>query len=114
MRLRPLLLAAAATILLAAPASASAFGGRQYVKMADGTELAVYIHAPQGYDGHTPMPVLFEYDGYDGGSEASYYGGFLGVSNDYIMVHAGVRGAGCSAGAFSLFSEQQAEDGASL
>ena len=112
--LRAALILAALTLALA-PAGASAFGGgRQYVKMADGTELAVWVQVPRGYDGHSPMPVLFEYDGYDGGSEASYYGGFLGVANDYIMVHAGVRGTGCSAGAFSLFSEQQAEDGASL
>src|SRR4051812_50153715 len=82
--------------------------------MADGTELAVWVQVPPGYDGHSQLPVLFEYDGYDGGSEPSYYGGFLGVSKDYILVHAGVRGAGCSAGSFSLFSEQQAGDGAPL
>src|SRR4051812_26459953 len=109
MRLIYLLLLAAALLF-----PSSALAGRQYVAMADGTELAVFVSFPQGYDGHSKLPVLFEYDGYNGGAAASYYGGFLGVSKDYILVHAGVRGAGCSAGAFSLFSEQQAEDGASL
>src|SRR3954462_21981 len=103
----PLLILLAPVLLF----PSSALAGRQYVPMADGTELAVYVSFPQGYDGHAKLPVLFEYDGYNGGAAASYYGGFMGVSKDYVLVHAGVRGTGCSAGEFSLFSEQQAEDG---
>src|SRR3954464_10531261 len=108
MRLIPLAIAAALLF------PSSALPGRQYVAMADGTELAVYVSFPQGYDGKTNLPMLFEYDGYNGGAAAACDGGFMGVSKDYILVHAGVRGAGCSAGEFSLFSEQQAEDGATL
>lgn len=109
-----LLTSALCAAALTASSPALAAGGQQYVAMADGTELAVWVQFPQGYDGHSKLPAIFEYDGYDGGAQASYYAGFLGVAKDYVTVHAGVRGAGCSAGEFSLFSEQQAEDGASL
>ncbi len=44
----------------------------------------------QGLDG-TPLPAIFEYDGYDGGSEPSYFGQFIETSK-YVVVHAGVRG----------------------
>ena len=109
------ILAALLACLTATGAQAADFhGGRQYVKMADGTELAVMVQVPQGYDGHTPMPAIFEYDGYDGGAQASFYSNVIGLGKDYITVHAGVRGTGCSGGEFSLFSQQQAQDGAQL
>ncbi|MFA5890856.1 MAG: CocE/NonD family hydrolase [Actinomycetota bacterium] len=100
--------------LVSLPSSAAAAaGGQQYVAMADGTELAVWVNFPKGYDGSSQLPAIFEYDGYDGGGQPSYYGQFIDTSS-YVTVHAGVRGAGCSNGDFSLFSEQQAQDGATL
>ena len=111
--LRNLLPALGCLIVLAVTA-APASAGRQYVTMADGTELAVWVQFPQGYDGKSKLPAIFEYDGYDGGAQPSYYSGYVGTNKDYVSVHAGVRGAGCSGGDWSLFSTQQAKDGASL
>src|SRR5690349_12935030 len=93
----------ALAILALTPASALA-AGQEYVTMADGTELAVWVQLPKGYDGETKLPTIFEYDGYNGGGNPSYFGQFIDTSG-YAVVHAGVRGAGCSDGAFSLFSE---------
>jgi putative CocE/NonD family hydrolase len=101
----------ALAVLTVAPGSALA--GQEYVTMADGTELAVWVQLPRDYDGESKLPAIFEYDGYNGGGNPSYFGQFIDTSG-YAVVHAGVRGAGCSDGAFSLFSEQQARDGAFL
>lgn len=110
--LRTLLTTLGCLTILAAMAS-PASAGRQTVTMADGTELAVWVQLPQGYDGTSKLPAIFEYDGYDGGTQPSYYGGLV-ANKDYVTVHAGVRGAGCSGGDWSLFSTQQAQDGATL
>ncbi len=86
---------------------------REYVEMADGTELAVYISYPPGWDG-SPMPVVLEYDGYDGGGSPLGVAYYVIDRSKYILVHAGVRGAGCSGGEWSAFSRQHAQDGAAL
>src|SRR3954452_11729436 len=107
---RILILAATLAALLTTPALAETWhGGQNFVTMADGTELAVWVQFPKAYDGTSRLPVIFEYDGCDGGAQASFYSSVVGVNQDYITVHAGVRGAGCSNGDFSLFSQQQAE-----
>ena len=112
-RLRRTTFAVVAALTLGVFAS-TASAGRQTVTMADGTQLAVWVQFPKGYDGQAQLPAVFEYDGYDGGTQPSYYTGYVGTNQDYVSVHAGVRGAGCSGGDYSLFSSQQARDGASL
>jgi predicted acyl esterase len=85
-----------------------------YAKMPDGTQIALAVSYPAGYDAsHRPrrLPTLLEIDGYDGGGGAldpNSYG------NEYVMVHASVRGTGCSSGQLDLFSWQDAEDGAQI
>jgi putative CocE/NonD family hydrolase len=113
-RIRRTTIALAAAVLTLGAGAPTASAGRQTVTMADGTDLAVWVQYPQGYDGHSQLPAIFEYDGYDGGTQPSYYTGYVGTNKDYVSVHAGVRGAGCSGGDYSLFSTQQAKDGATL
>ncbi len=86
--------------------------GRRYVQMADGVELAAWVQFPADWDG-SPLPAILEYDGYNGGSAPSYFGQFIDTT-PYVVVHAGVRGTGCSGGRFQLFSELAAQDGATL
>ena len=82
-----------------------------YATMPDGTRIAVVVSYPAGYRTGEPYPALFEMDGYDGG------GGALDPSqwgNRYVMVHASIRGTGCSTGQFDLFSWADSDDGAQL
>jgi predicted acyl esterase len=82
-----------------------------YATMSDGTKIAVVVSYPAGYVAGDRYPTLFEMDGYDGG------GGALDPSqwdNRYVMVHASVRGTGCSTGQFDLFSWADADDGAQI
>lgn len=82
-----------------------------YATMPDGTQIAVVVTFPAGYQATKRYPALFEMDGYDGG------GGALDPSewsNRYVMVHASVRGTGCSSGQFDLFSWKDSDDGAQL
>jgi uncharacterized protein len=110
-----LALVLSASPLQAKPESGSAApsSGRQYVAMADGVELAAWVQLPRDWDGR-PVPTILEYDGYNGGSAPSYFGQFIDVRDDYAIVHAGVRGTGCSGGRFQVFSDISAEDGATL
>ncbi|HUY63504.1 MAG TPA: CocE/NonD family hydrolase [Acidimicrobiales bacterium] len=81
-----------------------------YATMADGTAISVVVSYPAGYSGGK-LPALFMMDGYDGGGgslDPNTYG------NRYVMVHASVRGTGCSSGTLDLFSWQDAEDGADI
>jgi uncharacterized protein len=82
-----------------------------YATVSDGTEIAVVVSYPAGYAAGQRYPTLFEMDGYDGG------GGPLDPAqwaNRYVMVHASVRGTGCSTGQFDLFSWTDADDGAQI
>jgi putative CocE/NonD family hydrolase len=79
--------------------------------MPDGTTIAVVVSLPVGFRADRPYPALFMMDGYDGGGGAldpNSYG------NRFVMVHASIRGTGCSGGQFDLFSWHDAEDGADL
>ncbi len=82
-----------------------------YATMPDLTRIAVVVSYPAGYVQGDRCPALFMMDGYDGG------GGVLDPSqwdNRYVMVHASVRGTGCSSGQFDLFSWTDADDGAQI
>jgi predicted acyl esterase len=82
-----------------------------YATMTDGTKIAVVVSYPAGYTAGSKWPSLFEMDGYDGG------GGALDPSewaNRYVLIHASVRGTGCSTGQFDLFSWTDSDDGAQI
>lgn len=98
--------AAAASAPSVPPAPAYA-----YATMSDGTKIAVVVSYPAGYTPGSRWPALFEMDGYEGG------GGALDPSewaNRYVMIHASVRGTGCSTGQFDLFSWSDSDDGAQI
>jgi predicted acyl esterase len=114
------LVAAVGTVALGLPAAVSAARAASstppaptyaYATMADGTKIAVVVSYPAGYQPGHKYPAIFEMDGYDGG------GGALDPSqwdNRYVMVHASIRGTGCSTGQFDLFSWADSEDGAQI
>jgi predicted acyl esterase len=82
-----------------------------YATVPDGTRIAVAVSYPVGYRAGERLPALFMVDGYDGGGGAldpNSYG------NRYVMVHASLRGTGCSGGQFDLFSWTDAQDAASV
>jgi uncharacterized protein len=87
--------------------------GRVYVTMDDGVEIGVFLEFPTAWDGTTQLPVILQYDGYEGAGGPSWYS-WPGMRENYILAHAGVRGAGCSNGQWGLFSERQARDGAAV
>jgi putative CocE/NonD family hydrolase len=115
------------------PASAAPNG---YVRMSDGTLIAVNVRMPDGFVEGKQYPTIFEMSGYDGGSAVGQtlmgdiadvfgYQGEVPLREDsrqvtkffnpnYVTVHASVRGTGCSGGDFDLFSWQSALDGREL
>lgn len=76
-----------------------------YIRMSDGVDLAVRIRYPEGFsfDDVDRWPTIFRMDFYDGGA-----GGINPASygDNYVTVHASVRGTGCSGGRFDLFDER--------
>jgi predicted acyl esterase len=111
--------------------------GLNYVKMRDGTELAMTVRLPKGKtlaDG--PFPTFIEYSGYQtaaphdlldsvikslgGGGGASdplapatstAVGAVIGPLMGYAVVSVQMRGSGCSGGAFDLFGYNTTYDG---
>jgi predicted acyl esterase len=86
--------------------------GPVYVKVDDGTSIALCIGEPRGFSAHgrRKWPALFEMDGY-GGCPSIDDDEFLGHSSRYVVVYAQVRGTGCSGGKFNLFSRRSSLDG---
>ena len=125
-----LALGTAGAALAVVPAPPAAAAPNDYVTMPDGIDIAINVRMPDNYQPGQTYPTLFEMSGYDGGSAE---GGTLlndfgltGVpvlpasdsrqltdrfNQDYVTVHASVRGTGCSGGEFDLFSYRSAEDG---
>lgn len=105
-------------VLGSAPAMAAP---TRYVTLTDGTSIALNIRMPDGYKEGQRYPVILNMDGYDGGSaDGTTPGGAAGEGSrgltkifydDYVTVHASVRGSGCSSGEFDLFSWRSALDG---
>lgn len=119
-----------ATGFTAAPAPPAGAAPNDFVTMPDGIEIAVNVRLPDGYEEGRRYPTLFEMSGYDGGSaEGGTLMSDLGLGSvpvlphddsrqvterfnqQYVTVHASVRGTGCSGGEFDLFSSRSAEDG---
>ena len=95
-----------------ARASAGKTVGPIYVKVDDGTSIALCIWEPRGFSAHggRKWPALFEMDGYQG-CPSPNDNEFFGHTTKYVDVYAQVRGTGCSGGQFSLFSRRSALDG---
>jgi len=110
--------AVATTLLFALPAEASPTG---YIEMSDGIKIAVNLRMPENFEEGKSYPTIFEMSGYDGGSSngTTPFGvagegsrGLTKIFNeDYVTIHASVRGTGCSGGEFDLFSWRSALDG---
>ncbi|HEX2051827.1 MAG TPA: CocE/NonD family hydrolase [Actinomycetota bacterium] len=96
----------------------------RYVTLSDGTSIAINVRMPEGYVEGRRYPTIFEMSGYDGGSSDGTTPGNLSgegsrgltkhYERNYVTVHASVRGTGCSAGEFDLFSWRSALDGREL
>lgn len=120
-----------ATILLAVPGVSQA-APNGYVEMSDGTLIAINVRMPDDFEEGSRYPTIFEMSGYDGGSaQGRTLSGdvadetgldFLPLQDDsrqltkffnedYVTIHASVRGTGCSGGEFDLFSWRSALDG---
>ena len=102
------------TALLLAPAAHAADPASSeldYVRMPDGTEIAVQVFYPEGFrdDPARRWPALFGMEGYGGARQPN--DGTFTKSKKYVTVYASVRGTGCSGGKFDLFSWQSAQDG---
>ena len=118
-RLGRLLLAALAAIAVSASATAAtarAAAGKAigpiYVKVDDGTSIALCIWEPAGFSAHggRKWPALFEMDGYQG-CPSPNDNEFFGKTSKYVDVYAQLRGTGCSGGQLNLFSQRSALDG---
>jgi predicted acyl esterase len=106
--------------------------GLNYVKMRDGTEIAMTVRLPLGKtmnDG--PFPTYIEYSGYQtaaphsllntfiggGGADdlapasSTAVGSLIGPLLDFATVSVQMRGSGCSGGAFDLFGWPTTYDG---
>ncbi|HZU61420.1 MAG TPA: CocE/NonD family hydrolase [Solirubrobacteraceae bacterium] len=104
-------------LLGSVPAQAQArSGGRAvgpvYIRVDDGTSIAVCIWEPPGFQAHggRRWPTLFEMDGYQG-CPSPNDNQFFGHTSKYVDVYAQIRGTGCSGGRFDLFSRRSALDG---
>jgi predicted acyl esterase len=77
-----------------------------YVEMSDGVSIAVNIRMPNGFRKGKRYPTIFEMSGYDGdsadGGDPTGDEGSRALTkqfyDDYVTVHASVRGTGCSGG----------------
>src|SRR5204863_10150842 len=82
-----------------------------YLRMADGVHLRYTVVRPAGAGRY---PTLFEYSGYDPGTnpDAAYIDQFVVKDGGYAYIGVNVRGTGCSQGTFDFFQPQEARDGA--
>src|SRR5687767_13605815 len=120
----PALLIAAVLVLVAAPDSPAAPDTFVHVdhEGAPPADIAVSIRLPDNYVEGNQYPTIFEMSGYDGGSAQggtlmAQYGPedaplrddsaqvTIPWEDDYVIVHASVRGTGCSSGEFDIFSQ---------
>lgn len=116
-------------------------GPTHFATMSDGTSIALNVVMPYNYNPALTYPALLEMAGYENGSSSSTGRTMLGelddyftrhgappgkpplandshegtsafrYDNEYVSVHASVRGTGCSSGEFDLFSSRSALDG---
>ncbi len=85
-------------------------GPIQYVTVDDGTQIAVRVFYPDGFDKTKKYPAMMTAEGY-GGAGSPDDDTFVG-DPDYVVVAMSLRGTGCSSGQLSLFSDRSSKDGA--
>lgn len=101
------------------PATPAVASPNRFIEMSDGVKIAVNIRMPDNFQKGRSYPTIFEMSGYDGGAsdgDEPYAGEGSRVlskqfNEDYVTIHASVRGTGCSGGEFDLFSWRSALDG---
>src|SRR3954447_5840937 len=81
-----------------------------YLTMSDGIRLRYTVVSPVGGGS---LPTLFEYSGYDPGSnpDANYIDQYVTHGGHYNFIGVNLRGTGCSEGNFDFFQPQEAKDG---
>lgn len=118
-RILPLVLLVS-SIVAVAPATPVAASPNLFLEMSDGVSIALNIRMPRDFKKGQRYPTIFEMNGYDGGSSDGDEPVVAGegsraltkqFNDDYVTVHASVRGTGCSGGEFDLFSWRSALDG---
>ena len=88
-----------------------------YLTMDDGTKLRYTLVLPADSESaHRHLPTLFEYSGYDPGTnpDAGYIRQFVEQDGGYAYIGVNLRGTGCSEGTFDFFQPQEARDGAAV
>ena len=117
---RRIVLLVAVVVAVTVPATARAQSGPAtpiresgYLEMDDGVALRYTVVRP---DGPGPYPTLFEYSGYDPGTnpDASYIRRFVENDGGYAYIGVNIRGTGCSEGTFDFFQPREAVDGAAV
>lgn len=101
--------------LVAAPSDAAVQTVRASgdLTMSDGTTLRYTVVRPAG---SSRLPTLFEYSGYDPGTnpDASYIRQYVESGAGYNYIGVNLRGTGCSSGTFDFFQPAEATDGAAV
>src|SRR3954469_3222419 len=100
--LRTLLLAAAAVLCLAAPASAATTLSDVTIPASDGVSLVGDVHLPA--DGKGRYPAVVDMEPYGRSTSTDY------VDNGYARVNTDVRGSGKSGGALCLLCLREQQD----
>src|SRR4051812_13870890 len=100
--LRSLLLAAAALLCLAAPASAATTLSDVTIPASDGVSLVGDVHHPA--DGKGRYPAVVDMEPYGRSSSTDY------VEQGYARVNTDVRGSGKSGAALSLLGRREQQD----
>jgi putative CocE/NonD family hydrolase len=109
---RQLLAALAATLSLAAPASAATSTTQGYIPVSDGVTLAYQVVLPDpAVHGPGPYPTLLDYSGYGPGRTVNYDLDRRYVERGYALAGVNIRGTGCSGGKFDYFEERESVDG---
>ncbi|HZT66964.1 MAG TPA: CocE/NonD family hydrolase [Acidimicrobiales bacterium] len=109
-------MAAVAGVLAPLVARAASFDGysgpNAYVRVSDGTSIALNIQTPAGRQPAGGWPTIIVIDGYEGASAPlSTTGAPVYAGGHYVVVHMSIRGTGCSGGRFDLFDQRSARDG---
>jgi putative CocE/NonD family hydrolase len=117
LRARGLLAALAVLIgLFAVPSSQAAVATVRTtgdLTMSDGTTLRYTVVRPANGG---KLPTLFEYSGYDPGTnpDATYIKQYVESGAGYNYIGVSLRGTGCSSGMFDFFQPAEAKDGAAV
>lgn len=112
-----LLVIAALGALLTVPQTSSAATPTVRISgdltMRDGVTLRYTVVRPEGTH---RLPTLFEYSGYDPGTnpDATYIKQYVESGAGYNYIGVSLRGTGCSTGTFDFFQPAEAKDGAAV